>query len=750
MAIDGVQITRLPNGKYLVKDEFNQDGFEATQEEITNAYGITAEQINIFVAEQEASNAPDEPVINGGKPNSVFTAKAKANTGLANANDKIQTEDDYARMEKEYAEALKTRVGYGDADAAAHAKGMVQTQRAADRVEASVYFTPNQKEEYEKQKKELEAQGKRPVLLTEEDMQLLKSPEFVLRDKQGDPVDVDGNVIDKNDPDAAKKYVTAFNEDGTLNQDMVKLISAQRVGSDNELELEERDAETRDLTAKTTKKVKGGKVTRDNAKPAADLYERLGYDVQKDDVIEADPNDLKKARNRGRLWGALVGVVLYAGSVISARLLSKTKTNEKVRTDTIEGEEHTLPDTTLPGETHEVTTDVTVSVTYVTPGEHHEHDDVGPGGTVHYEWNDPDVTTTVTTVVSTTQTITDPDITVPGQTYTDPDQEVDIYEERDKYGLSWGEALVPGAPIIPLAMRAGAKTAENKARAKAVAQAVDDKVNDILGGMDHREFVGNVYDKGDYSGVIGDRNQQMMKYVVDKAKEKNMSKDEFMQFMKYAQGSNECLTEKELLNMFNLIDDYKVPPKKEPDPVKPSDYATLDSVTTGETNTTVERNRAYKMKRGETPLNVIKAKYHITDNKEAMKVLREVRKRMGIPESGVNNGKVVIPEIEVDSEIWKDAYFLPPNVLGYELDFDAPVPLDPKWTTGDGGSGTRMRGNNEERTNTTDTRKTTWIVRDSKGNELHRSENMQEAIDYMNKYNAEHNGQASVNEVKGE
>ena len=88
--------------------------------------------------------------------------------------------------------------------------------------------------------------------------------------------------------------------------------------------------------------------------------------------------------------------------------------------------------------------------------------------------------------------------------------------------------------------------------------------------------------------------------------------------------------------------------------------------------------------------------------------------------------------------------------MGYELDFDAPVPLDPKWTTGDGGAGTRMRGNNEERTNTTDTRKTTWIVRDSKGNELHRSENMQEAIDYMNKYNAEHNGQASVNEVKGE
>ena len=567
MAIDGVQITRLPNGKYLVKDEFSPDGFEATQEEITNAYGISAEQINIFVAEQEASNAPDEPVINGGKPNSVFTAKAKANTGLANANDKIQTEDDYARMEKEYAEALKTRVGYGDADAAAHAKGMVQTQKAADRVEASVYFTPNQKEEYEKQKKELEAQGKRPVLLTEEDMQLLKPPAFVLRDKRNSvPVDINGNVIDENDPDAANKYVTAFNEDGTLNQDMVKLISAQRVGSDNELELEERAAETSQL-----KEIAEDKVTRDDAKPVADLYERLGYDVQKDDEINAKADEaVKKKRRKGAGLGALIGGAIgtLLGEIFHA--LSKTKTQEFDHYDVTPEEVHTLPDTTVPGGAYEVTTDVTVSVTYVTPGEHHEHDDVGPGGTVHYEWNDPDVTTTVTTVVSTTQTITDPDVVVPGGTYTTQEQKVPVYEEKEKYTisrpLSDGVLGTVGAIAGGLI---GAQVGKNKGEKEADAMKAEAKDNDILGEKDHDDVVTNMYYTGNYSSIKGERNQQMMKYVVDKAKEKNMSKDEFMQFMKYAQGSNECLTEKELLNMFNLIDDYKVPPKKEPDPVKP-------------------------------------------------------------------------------------------------------------------------------------------------------------------------------------
>ena len=198
MAIDGVngKIIRQPDGKYTVQTEFGPqtDLNENDARKVAAAEGMSNEEISLFFSPE--ADEPAAPAADGGKPNSVF-----ANTGIANGG-AMKTRKEYRQDRRDLTEKLYTDVhdkggieGYKHNHSRIHARKYERAQKAADRVMSSVYFTPEQEAEYKKQKKDLEAAGKRPVLLSAKDMELLHSPEFILTDMDGNAIDLDGNLI---------------------------------------------------------------------------------------------------------------------------------------------------------------------------------------------------------------------------------------------------------------------------------------------------------------------------------------------------------------------------------------------------------------------------------------------------------------------------------------------------------------------------------------------------------------------------
>ena len=85
----------------------------------------------------------------------------------------------------------------------------------------------------------------------------------------------------------------------------------------------------------------------------------------------------------------------------------------------------------------------------------------------------------------------------------------------------------------------------------AASQAINDlkRDNDILGGMDVATFVQN----RDVKGVKKERNQLMMQRIFQMADEKKIPNEALTNEILAAQGDNQCLTEKELIKLFNKI-----------------------------------------------------------------------------------------------------------------------------------------------------------------------------------------------------
>ena len=217
------------------------------------------EEISLFLANVKENAGGAASAVQEKPGNSVF-----AGTGLEAGTGVMKSKKEYRAERKDLQQKFFDEI-HNDGEineytmkmAKKHAKGQIAVQRAADRVLASVYFTPDQKEDFKAQKKELEKAGKRPVLLTKDDMELLNQPEF------------------------AEAWKTDANGKKVLDSEQLKLIASQRLGTDNELEMEERRAETEHITLDAKGKT-GGKVTHKNARQAKNLYKHLGFDYQKD------------------------------------------------------------------------------------------------------------------------------------------------------------------------------------------------------------------------------------------------------------------------------------------------------------------------------------------------------------------------------------------------------------------------------------------------------------------------------------
>ena len=159
----------------------------------------------------------------------VFTT-----TGLNYASNKdgvMKTKKEYKEMRKERQAELyqdlhyNVSSDYSNRMAKKQAKQSVEVTKAADRVLSSVYYTD--KAAYDKAKKADKEAGKRPVLLTESDMEMLK-------DQNWDGA-FEGRKRNKNHE---------IIEYGKLNNEKLKQIAAERIGMDNEVEMEERVSET--------------------------------------------------------------------------------------------------------------------------------------------------------------------------------------------------------------------------------------------------------------------------------------------------------------------------------------------------------------------------------------------------------------------------------------------------------------------------------------------------------------------------
>lgn len=391
-------------------------------------------------------------------------------TGLNYASNKdgvMKTKKEYKEMRKErqaelYLDLHKVDDNYSNKMAKKQAKQSVEVTKAADRVLSSVYYTD--KAAYDKAKKADKEAGKRPVLLTESDMEMLKDQNwdkaFVGRER-----DAKGNIT----------------KEGKLDSDMLKQLAAERIGMDNEVEMEERVSETAAMGDEAG--LKNGKVTHNKARKTKNLYKHLGFDYQKDQT------ELKRA-------AYVVGTTLTGG------LAGK-------------GLQHALGKEKGVG--------------------------MSPGGTVETE----NVSKVFHNGVLTSEMHIPKVIPYAGQA-------VEVSTLLGGLKATGLGALVGAG--IGLATMGNINDLKNKK-------------NDILQGQ-----IGSLEDavkfvqKGDVMGIKKERNQIMMKGIIQEAKAKGISDEQLGLAILGARGDNGCLTEKELNTLYKSVKEYQPQPVPEPTP----------------------------------------------------------------------------------------------------------------------------------------------------------------------------------------
>lgn len=379
----------------------------------------------------------------------------------------MKTKKEYKEMRKErqaelYQDLHKVDSDYSNRMAKKQAKQSVEVTKAADRVLSSVYYTD--KAAYDKAKKADKEAGKRPVLLTESDMEMLKDQNwdkaFVGRER-----DAKGNIT----------------KEGNLDSDMLKQLAAERIGMDNEVEMEERVSETAAMADEVG--LKNGKVTHRKARKTKNLYKHLGFDYQKDQT------ELKRA-------AYVVGTTLTGG------LAGK-------------GLQHALGKEKGVG--------------------------MSPGGTVKTE----NVSKVFHNGVLTSEMHLPKVIPYAGQA-------VEVSTLLSGLKATGLGALVGAG--IGLATMGNINDLKNKK-------------NDILQGQ-----IGSLEDavkfvqKGDVMGIKKERNQIMMKGIIQEAKAKGISDEQLGLAILGARGDNGCLTEKELNTLYKSIKEYEPQPVPEPTP----------------------------------------------------------------------------------------------------------------------------------------------------------------------------------------
>lgn len=391
-------------------------------------------------------------------------------TGLdyaSNDDGVMKTKKEYKEMRKErqaelYLDLHKVDGNYSNKMAKKQAKQSVEVTKAADRVLSSVYYTD--KAAYDKAKKADKEAGKRPVLLTESDMEMLKDQNwdkaFVGRER-----DAKGNIT----------------KEGKLDSDMLKQLAAERIGMDNEVEMEERVSETAAMADEVG--LKNGKVTHNKARKTKNLYKHLGFDYQKDQT------ELKRA-------AYVVGTTLTGG------LAGK-------------GLQHALGKEKGVG--------------------------MSPGGTVETE----NVSKVFHNGVLTSEMHIPKVIPYAGQA-------VEVSTLLGGLKATGLGALVGAG--IGLATMGNINDLKNKK-------------NDILQGQ-----IGSLEDavkfvqKGDVMGIKKERNQIMMKGIIQEAKAKGISDEQLGLAILGARGDNGCLTEKELNTLYKSVKEYEPQPVPEPTP----------------------------------------------------------------------------------------------------------------------------------------------------------------------------------------
>lgn len=391
-------------------------------------------------------------------------------TGLNYASNKdgvMKTKKEYKEMRKErqaelYLDLHKVDDNYSNKMAKKQAKQSVEVTKAADRVLSSVYYTD--KAAFDAAKEKDKAAGKRPVLLTESDMEMLKDQNwdkaFVGRER-----DAKGNIT----------------KEGKLDSDMLKQLAAERIGMDNEVEMEERVSETAAMADEVG--LKNGKVTHNKARKTKNLYKHLGFDYQKDQT------ELKRA-------AYVVGTTLTGG------LAGK-------------GLQHALGKEKGVG--------------------------MSPGGTVETE----NVSKVFHNGVLTSEMHIPKVIPYAGQA-------VEVSTLLGGLKATGLGALVGAG--IGLATMGNINDLKNKK-------------NDILQGQ-----IGSLEDavkfvqKGDVMGIKKERNQIMMKGIIQEAKAKGISDEQLGLAILGARGDNGCLTEKELNTLYKSVKEYEPQPVPEPTP----------------------------------------------------------------------------------------------------------------------------------------------------------------------------------------
>lgn len=555
---------------------------QATAENILRYGG----NVSLFL-EQFKGEAKDAPAAQAKPGNSVF-----AGTGLERGEDRIMSKDEYKDVKQHYI------TEYGAVLSDKQIKEAVQVRKAADRVRASVYFTPDQKEDYKAQKKELEKQGKRPVLLTKEDMEMLKNEEYktaVKKDANGKIVDVDDNEL--------------------------KRIAAERLGTDNTLEIDERRSETAALRGE---KLKNGKITHNQARKTKNFYKHLGFDYDK---------DLTEWKRAGVVAGStLLGA--GAGAALSQTALGAFQTTAKVAEVVIPGATHVIPGAKTPVYTENID---------------------GGGGVIISGYDQaPD------------KVIKDPDTVIPGQETT-TEGHISPWKGAASGALT---GLGLGLAAMPLVKSDLEKSKDILNQRTVEAFLADPEAK--ISGMKYKDCQNTM------KAIIAEARQKGM--IENGALRDMMVRAEGIRFDETGKPleGNDALTRKELTQLYMAVKKYEAP--KADDQVvddgvpavtddKDCEAEIIDEEVDVQTKIP---NQAYKMQRGDVLSNVIAAKYGITDPKDLKAAIKEVRKATGIPENGLLNGKTAIPQIEVDGKTLRDAYFLPESILGdkYKLDMD--------------------------------------------------------------------------------
>lgn len=390
-------------------------------------------------------------------------------TGLNYASNKdgvMKTKKEYKEMRKErqaelYLDLHKVDDNYSNKMAKKQAKQSVEVTKAADRVLSSVYYTD--KAAYDKAKKADKEAGKRPVLLTESDMEMLKDQNwdkaFVGRER-----DAKGNIT----------------KEGKLDSDMLKQLAAERIGMDNEVEMEERVSETAAMGDEAG--LKNGKVTHKKARKTKNLYKHLGFDYQK------DLTETKRA-------------AYVVGTTLAGALIGK-------------GLQHALGKASGTGMPEDPAT-----------------------GTVYSKVFHNNVLTSQ----------------IP--------QEVSL-----PYN---------GRPVLVKTLLSGANCAGLGALIGAgVGLATMNKINDLTNKKNDilQGHVGSFEDavkfvqKGDVTGIKKERNQIMMRGIIQVANAKGISDKQLGLAILGARGDNGCLTEKELNTLYKSVKEYEPQPVPEPTP----------------------------------------------------------------------------------------------------------------------------------------------------------------------------------------